>query len=61
MGLPGVADGLGGALHDSVSGRELRGFGFEGDVAVAAAVGVSSAVPVLTDGWFVDGGSFAAA
>jgi 2-phosphosulfolactate phosphatase len=47
--------------HDSVSGRELRGFGFEGDVAVAAAVGVSSAVPVLTDGWFGDGGSFAAA
>jgi 2-phosphosulfolactate phosphatase len=53
----GVADGLGGALHDSVGGRELRGFGFEGDVAVAAAVRVSSAVPVLADGWFVDGGS----
>ncbi|WP_034216464.1 2-phosphosulfolactate phosphatase [Actinoplanes subtropicus] len=57
-GLRG-AEGLGGALHESVSGRELRGFGFEGDVAVASAVGVSSAVPVLRDGWFVDGGSFA--
>jgi 2-phosphosulfolactate phosphatase len=57
----GVAVGLGAALHDSVSGRELRGFGFEGDVAVAAAVGVSGVVPVLRDGWFVDGGSFAAA
>jgi len=55
----GVAGGVADALRDSVSGRELRGFGFEGDVAVASAVGVSAAVPVLLDGWFVDGGSFA--
>lgn len=53
----GVADGLADALRESVSGRELRGFGFAGDVAVASAVGVSSVVPVLRDGWFVDGGS----
>ena len=57
----GVAEGLGAALHESVSGRELRGFGFEGDVAVASAVDVSGVVPVLRDEWFVDGGSFAAA
>lgn len=53
----GISDSLGDALRESVSGRELRGFGFEGDVAVASAVGVSSVVPVLRDGWFVDGGS----
>src|SRR5689334_22482155 len=47
----GVADGAGDALRESVSGRELRGFGFEGDVAVSSAVGVSKVVPVLTDGW----------
>ncbi|MCU7724832.1 2-phosphosulfolactate phosphatase [Actinoplanes sp. KI2] len=56
----GVAEGLGDALRESVSGRELRGFGFEGDVSVASAVDVSSVVPVLRDGWYVDGGSFAA-
>ena len=56
----GVAWQLGAALHESVSGRELRGFGFAGDVAVASAVDVSGVVPVLRDGWFVDGGSFAA-
>jgi 2-phosphosulfolactate phosphatase len=53
----GVAEGAGDALRESVSGRELRGFGFAGDVAVAAAIGVSKVVPVLRDGWFVDGGS----
>jgi 2-phosphosulfolactate phosphatase len=53
----GVADRLPDALRESVSGRELRGFGFSGDVAVASAVGASTVVPVLRDGWFVDGGS----
>jgi 2-phosphosulfolactate phosphatase len=53
----GVADGLGDALPESVSGRELRANGFAGDVTVAAAVGASKVVPVLRDGWFVDGGS----
>ncbi|MFI5892823.1 2-phosphosulfolactate phosphatase [Actinoplanes sp. NPDC051513] len=53
----GVAEGAGDALRESVSGRELRGFGFAGDVAVASAIGVSKVVPVLRDGWFVDGGS----
>ncbi|GIF17470.1 2-phosphosulfolactate phosphatase [Actinoplanes tereljensis] len=53
----GISAGLSDALRESVSGRELRAFGFSGDVAVAAAVGASQVVPVLTDGWFVDGGS----
>lgn len=53
----GVSPTLSAALGESVSGRELCAYGFAGDVAVAAAVGVSSVVPVLTDGWFVDGGS----
>ena len=48
---------MGDALRESVSGRELRGFGFSGDVAVASAVGASSVVPVLRNGWFIDGGS----
>jgi 2-phosphosulfolactate phosphatase len=53
----GVAERVGDALRESVSGRELRGFGFSGDVAVASAVGASSVVPVLRNGWFIDGGS----
>ncbi|GAA0575089.1 hypothetical protein GCM10010172_69670 [Paractinoplanes ferrugineus] len=53
----GVSPTLTDALSASVSGRELRALGFGGDVAVASAVGVSEVVPVLTDGWFVDGGS----
>jgi 2-phosphosulfolactate phosphatase len=53
----GVAERAGDALRESVSGRELRGFGFAGDVDVASAIGVSKVVPVLRDGWFVDGGS----
>jgi 2-phosphosulfolactate phosphatase len=52
----GVADGLDVALTESVSGRELSSMGFEGDVAVAAAIGASSVVPVLRDGWYVPGG-----
>jgi len=39
------------------SGRELATIGFEGDVTVAAEESVSEAVPVLRDGWFIDGGS----
>ncbi|WP_433295014.1 2-phosphosulfolactate phosphatase [Actinoplanes sp. CA-030573] len=53
----GVSDGLADALRESVSGRELRGFGFAGDVEVASAAGASKVVPVLLDGWFIDGGS----
>jgi 2-phosphosulfolactate phosphatase len=41
------------ALGACGSGRELIGQGFAADVAVAAAVGSSSVVPVLTDGWYV--------
>jgi 2-phosphosulfolactate phosphatase len=40
------------ALSRCGSGRELIDLGFAADVAVAAAVGSSSAVPVLTDGWY---------
>jgi 2-phosphosulfolactate phosphatase len=47
-----VAGGLAGALGDCASGRELVGQGFGGDVAVAAQVDASVAVPVLRDGWF---------
>jgi 2-phosphosulfolactate phosphatase len=51
-------DGLvGAALLETASGRELRAYGFEGDVEVAGAVGASTVVPVLADGWFVNGGS----
>jgi 2-phosphosulfolactate phosphatase len=39
------------------SGRELGEIGFDGDVAVAMEESVSEAVPVLRDGWFVDGRS----
>jgi 2-phosphosulfolactate phosphatase len=53
----GVSESVGDALRESVSGRELRGFGFAGDVAVASAVGASSVVPILREGWYVDGGS----
>ena len=52
----GFGDSLPGAVRESVSGLELRGHGFAGDVAVASAVGVSTVVPVLRDGWFTDGG-----
>jgi 2-phosphosulfolactate phosphatase len=50
-----------GSVSDSLaltgSGCELAGIGFAGDVAIAAEESVSDAVPVLRDGWFVDGGS----
>ncbi len=52
----GVEPGLVAGLYESVSGQELRGLGFEGDVEVAAEVGASAVVPVLRDGWFRDGG-----
>ena len=48
-----VADDLASALRDCASGRELQAHGFPGDVAVAAQVGATGAVPLLTDGWFV--------
>jgi 2-phosphosulfolactate phosphatase len=49
-----VAVDLVGALGDCASGRELAGQGFGVDVAVAAGVDASVAVPVLRDGWFVE-------
>jgi 2-phosphosulfolactate phosphatase len=51
----GTGPGLAAALFESVSGQELCGQGFAGDVEVAAEVGVSAVVPVLRDGWFRDG------
>ncbi|MGX6601175.1 2-phosphosulfolactate phosphatase [Micromonosporaceae bacterium Da 78-11] len=51
-----VAGCLSDALKESASGRELRSLGFAVDVAVAGAANVSRVVPILQDGWFVDGG-----
>lgn len=45
---------LPGALHACAGGRELIDKGFEDDVAVAAGLDASSAVPVLRDGSFTD-------
>lgn len=42
------------ALLDCVSGRELIGGGYRGDVLAAAELDVSRAVPVLRDGALVD-------
>ncbi len=52
-----VAGSLATALRESVSGRELIGRGFGDDVEIAAELGASAAVPVLRDGWFIDGGA----
>jgi 2-phosphosulfolactate phosphatase len=52
-----VAGRVGDLLGRCGGGRELAGLGFGGDVAVAAEVAESDVVPVLRDGWFVDGGS----
>ena len=48
---------LASALRECRSGLELIGRGFADDVAVAAELSVSTAVPVLRDGWFRNGGS----
>jgi 2-phosphosulfolactate phosphatase len=50
-----IASDLPAALADCASGRELIGNGYPDDVTVAAERSDSSAVPVLVDGWFVDG------
>jgi 2-phosphosulfolactate phosphatase len=47
-----VADDLPSALRECASGRELHAHGFPGDVEVAARAGATTAVPLLTDGWF---------
>jgi 2-phosphosulfolactate phosphatase len=52
-----IAGSVSDSLTLSGSGRELREAGFGGDVVIAAEVSVSEAVPVLREGWFVDGGS----
>jgi 2-phosphosulfolactate phosphatase len=45
-----VQDQIGTLLYGSVSGRELVGQGYREDVALAAELDVSDAVPVLRDG-----------
>jgi 2-phosphosulfolactate phosphatase len=52
-----IAGSVSDALTSSGSGRELAGTGFEADVAVAMQESVSEAVPVLRQGWFIDGGN----
>jgi 2-phosphosulfolactate phosphatase len=52
-----VAGSVSRSLTSSGSGRELAASGFAADVMIAADESVSGAVPVLRDGWFVDGGS----
>jgi 2-phosphosulfolactate phosphatase len=52
-----VAGSLSDALPRTGSGVELDRSGFGGDVRLAMEESVSDAVPVLRDGWFVDGGS----
>ncbi|HEX6420946.1 MAG TPA: hypothetical protein VFZ77_20760 [Acidimicrobiales bacterium] len=44
-------------LRACASGREQVARGWEADLAHASALGVSSAVPVLRDGAFVDAGA----
>ena len=48
-----VADDLASAVRECASGRELQAHGFPEDVVVAAQLGATTAVPILTDGWFV--------
>jgi len=50
-----VRDGLGSALADCASGRELVVAGFARDVEIAAAEDVSAVVPVLVGDRFTDG------
>jgi 2-phosphosulfolactate phosphatase len=45
------------ALRDSASGEELSGRGYGGDVDLAAALDVSTAVPVFRDGVYRDLGA----
>ncbi|MFI5937121.1 2-phosphosulfolactate phosphatase [Actinoplanes sp. NPDC051494] len=47
-----VSGNVGEALRACVSGIELRDHGFPQDVDVAAEEGATTAVPVLTDGWY---------
>lgn len=49
-----IALDLPAALAGCASGRELIGNGYPGDVAVAGERTDSTAVPVLTEGWFRD-------
>jgi 2-phosphosulfolactate phosphatase len=57
MAYGSVAGSVSDLLPRTASGLELGRIGFGGDVALALRESVSEAVPVLRDGWFVDGGS----
>jgi 2-phosphosulfolactate phosphatase len=50
-----MVDRLDWALAQCASGRELRGHGWDDDVAMASAHGVSTCVPLLDGACFVDG------
>jgi 2-phosphosulfolactate phosphatase len=52
-GYERVSGSLATALGECASGRELIGNGYPSDVAIAAEVDATGAVPVLVDGWFV--------
>jgi 2-phosphosulfolactate phosphatase len=51
----GAADRLGWMLAESASGRELRRYGWDDEVAMAAEHGVSACVPLLRNECFIDG------
>lgn len=50
-----VESRIGEALAACPSGQELAGMGYASDIAVAAELDSSGAVPVLTDGWLLPG------
>jgi 2-phosphosulfolactate phosphatase len=50
-----VESRIGEALTACPSGQELLDIGYASDVAVAAELDASPAVPVLTDGWLLPG------
>lgn len=52
----GITD-VPGLVSECASGRQLAEMGFGDDVAVATEMDITTAVPMLANGMFVDGGS----